>query len=169
MIYLGSRLRKLRDSSWVTSQRAEQISSSSEKIRSRENAEDSRLTRQSEFQAQLGSVGVQEPSQPNSLLGPGRSIGLVSPRGTLKWPASALLVKAVKAVIISDCNLLWLSSKRMNSGSNQNPRVFKSHYPSICDYTYGLLCLLLGDHDRPFFGIRLVLTGFISSWRLYFC
>jgi hypothetical protein len=71
--------------------------------------------RQSEFQAQVGLVGIQEPSQssqpasqPNSLVEPRRSFGIVGPRGTLRWPASALLVKAVTETCPCDCSLLWL-------------------------------------------------------------
>jgi hypothetical protein len=65
----------------------------------------------SEFQAQLGLVAGQEPSQPsqpNSLVGPGRKLCRVGPRGTLKWPASALLVKAVEETVPCDCNPSWL-------------------------------------------------------------
>jgi hypothetical protein len=63
---------------------------------------------QSEFEAQLGSHGAQEPREPNRLVGPGRRVSQVGPRGTLKLTASALLAIAVKETLPYDYNPSWL-------------------------------------------------------------
>jgi hypothetical protein len=50
-------------------------------------------------------VGVQETGQPSRLVGPGRRVGPVGPRGT-QVTASGMFVQSVEETNLSDCNLL---------------------------------------------------------------
>jgi hypothetical protein len=60
-------------------------------------------------------VGVLEPSQPTRLVGPGRGVGPVGPRGI--QGATGAKQTLVEETVPSDCNLLWIVIEENKSGN----------------------------------------------------